>query len=186
MPTTLLKGVRVPQGSDQSAPQVDMRLLGQSVRTVLTAASLTDAVNAVNAARTELGWEATPSNPILVRRSDLGAIAVWDGASWAYNVDREFELIAAEATKPALTAMRIAAGSQILTTDGAGKAVLDWRVAFKYVVTIIIATGDRTAAHTVSKGQWNNVQGCDIFAAFANGTPAARANVRVNYIVIGW
>ena len=92
MPNTLLNGVRVPQGTDQSAPQVDMRLLGQSVRTILTAASLTEAVNKVNTARTELGWEATTDNPITVRRSDLGAITVWDGATWAYNLDRDFRL----------------------------------------------------------------------------------------------
>lgn len=80
MPTVLLNGVRVPQGTDQSAPQVDMRLLGQSVRTILTASSMTDAINLVSAARTELGWNATPDKPILVLVNNI--LQEWDGANW--------------------------------------------------------------------------------------------------------
>ena len=163
MSTTDARGHTVPEGTDPAARQslLDLSLSIPSIR-------------------------ARPSAPAYVYRTDLNALAVWDGTSWTYTLDHEIVLIAAEATKPSFTPLKIAAGSQILTTDGEGKAVLDWKIAFKYVVTIIIATGDRTAAHTVSKGQWNNVQGCDIFAAHVNGSPAARANVRVNYIVLGW
>ena len=186
MPNTLLNGVRVPQGTDQSAPQVDMRLLGQSVRTLLTAASLTEAVNKVNAARTELGWEATTDNPITVRRSDLGAITVWDGATWAYNLDRDFRLVTESEVLPAGKRLLIASGTKILSTDGSGKAVLTYGIAFDHVVTPLIATGDGVAAPFVSRGQWENKLGCDVFAYNADGSPIRNGKVRVNYIVLGW
>lgn len=82
MPHTLMNGVRVPQGGDQSAPQVDMRLLGGSVRTILIASSAAEAAGAVNSARTELGWEASNSAPIFVYRTDTGTIMMWNGARW--------------------------------------------------------------------------------------------------------
>lgn len=184
MSTTDARGHTVPEGTDPAARQslLDLSMSIPSIRALPSAAAATQHVQALAAA----GQAPSAEAPAYVYRTDLSALAVWDGTSWTYTLDHEIVLIAAEATKPSFTPLKIAAGSQILTTDGEGKAVLDWKIAFKYVITIIIATGDRTAAHTVSKGQWNNVQGCDIFAAHVNGSPAARANVRVNYIVLGW
>lgn len=82
MPQTLGNGVRVPSGSDPSAPQPDMVALGASVRTILTAASKDEADRLVTAAVRDLGWKPSTADPIYVDRRDLGGLCAWDGTSW--------------------------------------------------------------------------------------------------------
>ena len=82
MAINLLNGVRVPEGSDLSAPHTDMDKLGRSVRSVITATSESHAASLVDQAKRELGWNPSSGNPMLVYRQDLGGLAAWDGSNW--------------------------------------------------------------------------------------------------------
>ena len=82
MAITLLNGIRVPEGTDQAAPQADMDRLGRSARTVLTAASQAQATALVTQVSTQLGWTASTTLPILVLRTDINTLQSWDGSSW--------------------------------------------------------------------------------------------------------
>ena len=82
MAKTIMNGVRVPAGSDQSDPAGDMTRLGASVRTIITASSLNAANAAVAQAASNLGWTASADSPIYVMRTDLGALTWWDGTRW--------------------------------------------------------------------------------------------------------
>ena len=88
MAQTLINGIRVPQGTDQSQPQVDMDRLARTVRTVLSAASEAEATGLIAQVREQLGWEPSPTAPVFVRRPDIAALGAWDGTRWMYQPDQ--------------------------------------------------------------------------------------------------
>lgn len=182
MSITDARGHRVPEGTDPASRQ-SLLSLSLSIPSIATAGSETAARQHVERLQWA-GQAASTDAPIHVWRSDLSALTVWDGKTWKIN--RDFVVTAPYNTLPAGRQLIIAAGSKIVRTDGSGKAVLDYGQAFEYVIAPFIATGDGVAAPFVSRGQWGNYRGCDVFAYYTNGNPIKNTDVRVNYLVIGW
>lgn len=182
MSTTDARGHTVPEGTDPAARQ-SLLDLSLSIPSVATAASETAANQHVQAL-IQAGVTVDEEHPVHVWRSDLGVTTVWDGKKWL--VDKNFRLVTESEVLPAGKQLLIASGTKVLTTDGSGKAVLTYGIALDHVVTPLIATGDGIAAPFVSRGQWSNKSGCDIFAYNADGSPIRNGKIRVNYIVLGW
>lgn len=182
MSTTDARGHKIPEGTDPASRQ-SLLDLSLSIPSVATAGSLSAANEHVARLR-QAGITATADAPVIVWRSDVNVLTAWDGKNWIIN--RGIKVTAPYNTLPVGRQLIIAMGSKVVRTDNSGKAVLDYGQAFEYVIAPMIATGDGIAAPFVSRGQWGNQRGCDVFAYYANGQPIKNTDVRVNYLVIGW
>ncbi|MDF2916000.1 MAG: hypothetical protein K0S70_217 [Microbacterium sp.] len=85
MPNVSPENVRTPAGSDAYALTTDLRLMGESIRSLVPVAS-TSARDAVVAAMVTAGRPVTTANPIIVVRADAPAGAEveisTDGTNW--------------------------------------------------------------------------------------------------------
>lgn len=173
---------RVPEGTDPASRQ-SLLDLSLSIPSVATAGSLTEANQHVQALARS-GITATQPAPIHVWRYDLGSLTVWDGSAW--QLPRDVLVKAPGVTIPRDARLIIATGTKVVTTNGNGKAVLDYGYEFRYVISTIITSGDNISAPLVTKGQWGNNRGCDVFAYSAAGALLKNTRIRVNYIIAGW
>ena len=82
MSRTLMNGVRVPEGTDPFNAQGDMDTLGRSIKSIIWATDWQDAYRKRDRAKWDLGWTATPTDPIFFWVESISALIRYDGTRW--------------------------------------------------------------------------------------------------------
>ncbi|MDO4888168.1 MAG: hypothetical protein Q3979_05635 [Actinomycetaceae bacterium] len=82
MPVELITQAQIPLGTEQYSSRGPARLVGMTGNQLPRFPSLVAARNFVNEMKSQ-GFEATPSRPLLVYRTDEQRIRAWDGTQWS-------------------------------------------------------------------------------------------------------